>query len=153
MLLEATLHSFRRVISKFYQKFTLEHCIVLGEEYGEMVMVYVSCCRGEGGGWALRQGCMGPGGRMQIFNLHVSSCVQNVYVCLHISHMFSTRLSPRRGVGNFGFRMNISFRRQFQFTLNFMPPPTSYGLGHTGFKIRVIFWFSLDCRPQQRLAG
>ena len=65
--------------------------------------------------------------------------------------LYSSLNRPR--VGNFGFRMNISFRRQFQFTLNFMPPPTSYGLGHTGFKLRVIFWFSLDCRPQQRLAG
>jgi len=55
-------------------------------------MVHVSCCGGVlccGGAWA-------TGARMRSFNLHVSSCIQNMYACLHVSHTFSTRLSTRR---------------------------------------------------------
>jgi len=42
-------------------------------------------------------GVQGPqGGRMPIFNLHISSFVQNVYAYIHILCTFYTRLSPRR---------------------------------------------------------
>jgi len=48
---------------------------------------------------------------MQISNLHVSSCVQNVYVCLHVSHTFSTRLSPRRDPQSRPTKNTVSARR------------------------------------------
>ena len=50
----------------------------------------------DGVGGRLRE-CRGlKGGRMQIFNLHISSYVQNVYVYMHILYTFYIRLSPPR---------------------------------------------------------